>query len=100
VKIINSIVAGSNTITKDDFEKLKKLFYDFSFEILGLKQTKSSSDTESNLTEELINLLLNTRLEAKANKDWATADKIRDKLTELGIVIKDTKDGFEWEYKS
>jgi cysteinyl-tRNA synthetase len=100
VKIINSIVAGSNTITKDDFEKLKKLFYDFSFEILGLKQTKSSSDTESNLTEELINLLLNTRLEVKANKDWVTADKIRDKLAELGIIIKDTKDGFEWEYKS
>jgi len=100
VKIINSIVAGNNTITKDDLEKLKKLFYDFSFEILGLKQIKTDNNSSDNLTEELINLLLNTRLEAKANKDWATADKIRNRLTELGVVIKDTKDGFEWEYKS
>jgi len=37
------------------------------------------------------------RLDAKKNKDWATSDKIRNELTELGFEIKDTKDGFEWK---
>ena len=44
-----------------------------------------------------IDLLLNMRLEAKLNKDWATSDKIRNELTALGFEIKDTKDGFEWK---
>ena len=44
-------------------------------------------------------LLLNLRVDAKKNKDWATSDKIRNHLAELGIVVKDTKDGFEWELK-
>ena len=42
-------------------------------------------------------MLLNMRIEAKNNKDWGTADKIRNELTEMGVIIKDTKDGFEWE---
>jgi cysteinyl-tRNA synthetase len=37
-------------------------------------------------------------MDAKKNKDWATADKIRNQLTEMGVVIRDTKDGFEWEW--
>ena len=47
--------------------------------------------------DKLISLLLTTRNEAKQNKDWATADKIRDELSSYGIAIKDTKDGSEWE---
>ncbi len=43
-------------------------------------------------------MILTLRLEAKKNKDFATADKIRDELTQKGITIKDTKDGFEWEW--
>ena len=41
-------------------------------------------------------MLLDQRMKAKANKDWATSDKIRNALTALGFEIKDTKDGFEW----
>ena len=43
-----------------------------------------------------VDLLLDLRLQAKQNKDWATSDKIRNELTDLGFSIKDTKDGFEW----
>ena len=43
-----------------------------------------------------VDLLLDIRLDAKRNKDWATSDKIRNNLTELGFQIKDTKDGYEW----
>ena len=44
-------------------------------------------------------MLLNLRVDAKANKDWATADKIRNELLALGVEIKDTKDGFDWSIK-
>jgi len=42
-------------------------------------------------------MLLEQRMQAKANKDWATSDKIRDSLAALGFEVKDTKDGFTWK---
>ena len=54
---------------------------------------------ESFMYDRVVDLLLNFRIEAKKNKDWATSDKIRNSLTELGFEIKDTKEGFTWELK-
>ena len=45
----------------------------------------------------VVDMLLEQRVKAKANKDWATSDLIRNELTALGFEIKDTKDGFEWK---
>ena len=42
-------------------------------------------------------MLLNMRLDAKANKDFATSDKIRNELTQMGVTVRDRKDGFDWE---
>jgi cysteinyl-tRNA synthetase len=44
--------------------------------------------------------LLELRLEAKANKDWAQADKIRKQLAELGFKVMDTKEGFDWKWSA
>ena len=44
----------------------------------------------------LMDLVLDLRQEARANKDWSTSDKIRDGLANAGIVVKDTKDGTSW----
>ena len=49
--------------------------------------------------EDAVDLLLTIRAEAKAKKDWATSDLIRNRLAEIGFVVKDTKDGFEWSLK-
>ena len=46
-----------------------------------------------------VDLLLQVRSEAKSKKDWATSDLIRDRLTDLGFAVKDTKDGVEWSVK-
>ncbi len=100
VKMINTLNDGNATITATDLEKLKKLYHDFVFEILGLQQMAEQQESGNSETlGEVVDLLLNLRMEAKKNKDWATSDKIRNSLTELGFVIKDTKDGFEWELK-
>ncbi len=100
VKMINSIQDGKATISATDLTELEKLYSTFTFDILGLKAESGSkvNNGESTL-KEVVDLLLNLRIEAKNNKDWATSDKIRNSLTQMGFEIKDTKDGFEWEIK-
>jgi len=96
LKAINLIHDGKETISAADMEELKAVFKTFIEDILGLKsETEASSGNES--YKKAIDLLLNIRLDAKRNKDWATSDKIRNELTALGFEIKDTKDGFEWK---
>ena len=67
------------------------------FDILGLRNEKAADAGGRDMVSPLVNMLLNMRMEAKAAKDWATSDKIRDELTAIGIRVKDRKDGFDWE---
>ncbi|MFN8240015.1 MAG: cysteine--tRNA ligase [Bacteroidales bacterium] len=97
VRIINSAREGSEKLTSGDIEELKSLFSVFLFDILGLKD-ESSGKGDDSLAPALIEALLAIRQEAKARKDWAESDRIRNLLTNLGIVIKDRKDGVEWEF--
>ena len=99
VKMINSIADGKATISTSDLVELKALYHTFVFELFGLKKAEQTGSENSKPYESAIDLLLQLRLDAKANKDWATADKIRNELTALGFEIKDTKDGFSWELK-
>ncbi len=94
-KAINSIHDGNATINSADLEELKDVWHLFVEELLGL-QTEQEQEGNSEAYSKAVDLLLNIRLEAKRNKDWATSDKIRNELTALGFTIKDTKDGFEW----
>lgn len=96
-RIINNILSGNNTISLVDLESLKETFNLFMFDILGLREDKSSSDTRETAYGKVVDMLLEQRMKAKADKDWATSDKIRNELTALGFEIKDTKDGFEWK---
>jgi cysteinyl-tRNA synthetase len=98
VRIINSIFDGKETIDQFMLEELKKLYNTFVFDILGMKPEKSTSN-ESSVLDNVVDLLLNIRIDAKASKNWETADRIRNELTKFGFEIKDTKDGFEWELK-
>jgi cysteinyl-tRNA synthetase len=97
VKMINSISDGKSTITGIDRDKLKALFDAFVFDILGLKAEDQAGDSE--VLTEVVELLMKLRAEAKANKDWATSDKIRNELAAIGFDIKDGKEGVSWELK-
>ena len=98
VKMINSVNDGKASVNIDDLLLLKKLYTDFVFDILGFRVENSNIESSKNgVLENVVNLLLNLRIDAKKNKDWATSDKIRKSLTELGFEIKDTKEGFEWK---
>ena len=93
-KAINIVSDGKGTISEADLAELKDVFKLFIEDILGLQTESGSGSNEA--YKKAIDLLLEMRLEAKRNKDWATSDKIRNELTALGFAIKDTKDGFEW----
>jgi len=96
VRIINSVKDKKETISAEDLEILKQLFNDFVFDILGLK-TEETAGQQNELIDGLLGTILSIRQQAKANKDYATADKIRKELSELNIQIKDTKEGASWE---
>ena len=96
VRQINSIADGKEKVSQEDLDTLKKLFNTFLFDVLGLRPEEAQAQGDSK-TGELIELLLNLRMEAKTKKDWSTCDRIRDELKNIGITVKDKKDGFEWE---
>ncbi|MCP4552441.1 MAG: cysteine--tRNA ligase [Bacteroidetes bacterium] len=98
VKWINSVNDGKAGLLKADIDLLKELFNDLIFEILGLKPEEEAAGSDE-LFDGVMNTILEIRKDAKINKDWALADKIRDKLSGLNINIKDTKDGVSWEVK-
>lgn len=93
VKYINQIKDETEQITKDDLNLLTKTLNEFTFEILGLKDDKEHSSTGTDKLSGTVELLIKLRQEARANKDFALSDKIRDELAEVGIQLKDGKDG-------
>jgi len=96
VRIVNSVIDGSESIDTPGLESLKELFHTFVFEILGLKDEKTGKDDEK-LTNELMKIIIDLRQAAKNNKDWPTSDKIRNELKNAGVLLKDLKEGAEWE---
>jgi cysteinyl-tRNA synthetase len=94
-KIINSAADGKLKLSQADIDELKWVFDTFLFEILGMKDEAASDNTA--LIDGLMHIILDIRATAKANKDWATSDKIRDALKEAGVTVKDGKDGATWQ---
>ena len=97
LRIVNLVRDGKETLSETDLEQLKRTYHNFAFGILGLKDEKSQNQME--LVTGLVNHILEIRQQAKTNKDFATSDKIRNMLSELGIEVKDRKDGAEWSLK-
>jgi len=97
VRIINSIKDGKESLNASDLEQLKKIFNTFFTEILGFISNKGSSGND--LTNEVMELVLQLRGNAKKSKDFDTADLIRNELDKVGVQIKDGREGSSWELK-
>ena len=96
VTLINLLAEGKETISGKDHKRFTSFMETVTYKILGLRDdTTSSSDNA--LEKELIELIIDLRLEARKNKDFATSDILRNKLATLGIALNDTKDGTTWE---
>ncbi len=101
--IINRINDGKLRASQATVDALKQLFQTYLVDILGIRPEGAASQ-EGNASamkpyEEAIDLLLQMRADAKAAKDWATSDRIRDRMNEIGFDVKDTKDGWEWSVR-
>jgi cysteinyl-tRNA synthetase len=95
VRIINSVKGGKESLNATDLDKIKSIFNTFVTEILGFISAKESSGND--LTNEVMELVLKLRANAKTNKDFDSADLIRDELNKLNIQVKDSRDGSSWE---
>jgi len=98
VRIINSVKNEKESLNISDLEKMKSIFNSFVTDILGLISAKESSGND--LTNEVMELVLQLRGNAKKNKDFETADLIREELNKLNIQVKDGREGSSWEVKN
>ncbi|NPD46954.1 MULTISPECIES: cysteine--tRNA ligase [unclassified Lentimicrobium] len=96
VKLINSCNDGKETISASDLEKLQKEMNSFVFSILGLKAEEKAEGGDNEVLEGVMQTVLSLRQQAKQNKDWGTADLIRDELAKVNIKVTDTKEGAVW----
>jgi cysteinyl-tRNA synthetase len=97
VRIINSVKDGKESLNAADLEQLKTILNTFITDILGFISHKESNTND--LTNEVMELVLKLRGNAKKSKDFDTADLIRDKLDKVGIQIKDGREGTSWKVK-
>ena len=99
-KYVNEAADGKIALTAEQLSSLRLLFDVFLVQLLGIRMAETGGDEKA--TKALggaMDLLLQIRAKAKAEKDWATSDLIRDELSRLGFSIKDTKNGAEWSIK-
>ena len=90
VRFINLVKDGKAKISSSDRNKLKTAIISFTSDVLGILPIV---DSKSDKVDDLMNMIIDLRTEARNNKDWKTADQIRDGLKNAGIQIKDNKDG-------
>ena len=96
VKLINNIHDGRVAISANQKDALQNLVHGYFFEVLGLQLEDDASGDSTDEAESLLDLLVQLRSDAKSNQDWTTADSIRQALSDLGVTIKDGKDGSTW----
>jgi cysteinyl-tRNA synthetase len=95
---INKLIDHKATICAECLAEFKEVMHLFAFDILGLKAEKGSgsNDAREESFGKVVDMVLELRAKARAEKDWATCDKIRDELKDAGFEVKDTKDGVTW----
>ena len=96
-KVVNTLTAHQATISADDLKELTEVMHLFTFDILGLQAETSGSSEREEAFGKVVDMVLSLRAKAKAAKDWATSDQIRDELAAAGFEVKDTKDGVTWK---
>lgn len=96
-RVLNTLIDKKASITVEVVQALAEVFKIFAFDILGLaEETGQSNKAREDAFGSVVDMLLQQRQQAKAEKNWALSDKIRDDLAALGFEVKDTKDGYTW----
>ena len=95
--LINTIIDHKAAISAADLDELSAVMRLFAFDVLGLQEAESGGSKErEEAFGKVVDMVLDLRAKAKAAKDWATSDRIRDELAAAGFEVNDTKDGSVW----
>jgi cysteinyl-tRNA synthetase len=97
-RFINLVNDGAAALTSEDIELLSQTLSDFIYEVLGMNNTSAGTSGSTEKLNGVVEMLIQMRNEARANKNFALSDEIRDKLQELGIIIKDGKEGTTFSF--
>ena len=96
--VVNKLIDHKATICAECLEELRATMRLFAFDILGLADEKAANnEAREEAYGKVVDMVLDLRSKARANKDWATCDQIRDALKAAGFEVKDTKDGCVWK---
>ena len=96
--LVNTIVDHKAQISADDLQELTDTMKLFAFDILGLQNERgANNDARKEAYGKVVDMVLDLRAKAKAEKNWAVSDQIRDSLAAAGFQVKDTKDGVTWK---
>ena len=95
---INLLIDHKAQIDETDLKELSESVNLFAFDILGLiNERGANNDAREAAYGKVVDMVLELRAKAKANKEWAVSDQIRDALADAGFQVKDTKDGVTWK---
>ena len=95
---INLLIDHKAPIDETDLKELSETVNLFAFDILGLiNERGANNDAREEAYGKVVDMVLELRAKAKANKEWAVSDQIRDALADAGFQVKDTKDGVTWK---
>ncbi len=97
IRLIHSVQAGQESLSAEQIKEMQEIYRVFVTDILGLVPGDENADSQ--LPDELMKLVIDLRADARNRKDFTTADQIRQELEKIGIILKDSKEGTEWERK-
>lgn len=100
VRQINNMADGKASLNAEDLAMLKDVLNAFIFDVLALQKTSGTEDSSQGELDAVMQILIDIRQQARASKDFALSDKIRDELAAAGVVLKDGKDGTKYTLQS
>lgn len=98
-KVIHAVAEGKQSLTAEDIELVKQTMQIFMFDVMGLEQVGQGGSQDTEKLDKAVELLIDLRNQARANKDFSTSDAIRDQLADAGIQLKDSKEGTTYSLK-
>lgn len=96
IRIVNGAKAGNEKLSLNDIEILTKSLNEFVFDVMALEKEEDSSGRDLNKLDGVMQMLIRIRNQARVDKNWSLSDQVRDELNELGIQLKDGKDGTDY----
>ncbi|MCL4870466.1 MAG: cysteine--tRNA ligase [Anaerolineae bacterium] len=94
---VNTWVNEQGNLTQGSLQAIDDLYRELGGQVLGIVPESVESSSSADREDGLVRLLIDLRSQARAKKEWATADQIRNQLKELGIVLEDRADGTIWK---